>query len=159
MEWIAKLESKILLALRGLQISLVGPVILAAAFSLYFMGQQIKELVAAAQAATASQAATRVPQAVVEKKPLSAAEIQRYHEILQRLHPAVSIQVNGEGNGFTISIGDAKLYNEWMFALYSLQSYGKNVLWDASRVCLKDCGGAAVAMAVVQGYVQSVRFK
>ena len=63
MEWLAKLESKLLLAFRGVQMNLLGPVILAAALGVYFVGEQVRQLGAAAQSATAAQNATQTAQA------------------------------------------------------------------------------------------------
>jgi len=156
---INQLKSALETALRGAQMHILGPIILASVIGIYYFGAQMRELVTAIQAATAAQVAIKSATAEVDKKPLPPAEVAKYQEVLRRLHPAVTIEVAGEGSSLTISVPDVRLYNEWMFALYSLQSYGKNVLWDASRVCLKECGNSAAAVAVVKGYVQSVRFK
>lgn len=139
-------------------ISILGPVILVSALAVYFVGDRLRQVVVAIQAASMSQSAQKAAQATVERKPLPPAEMQRYVEMLGRLHPTITFELAPDAKAFTVSIGDPKLYNDWLYALYSLQSHGKNVLWDVSKLCLRSCGSGA-AIAVVHGYTQSIRFK
>ena len=158
MDWQTYLREKLPRQLPLTQYIVIIPVMLLATVAVYMMGNSIRQLVAAAMSANVVQAKQKTPEASIERKPLPASELQRYQETLVRLHPSVSIELTADSKGFTVSIPDPRLYNEWLFALYSLQSHGKSVLWDVSRLCLKSCGGGA-AIAVVQGYTQSVRFK
>ncbi|MEY3200753.1 MAG: hypothetical protein RIR70_303 [Pseudomonadota bacterium] len=158
MKSLAQLRPLLASVARSAQAAVLGAVIVSASVGVYYFGAQVQQLVTAIQAASSAQAAIKAPQASVEKKPLPPAKVQEYHDILRRLHPAVTIDITQEGRGLSISVPDVRLYSEWMFALYSLQSYGKSVLWEADRVCLKECGGPS-AVAVVHGYVQSVQFK
>ena len=157
MEWLNLLRARYLNNIALSSVAAVGPIVIAATIALYLFAGKIQQLVVVARAASTSQSAQKA-QAVLEKTPLPVAELQRYQEVLTRLHPAVSIELSGDSKGFQVSVSDPRLYNEWIFALYSLQSYGKNVLWEATRLCLKNCSGGA-AMAEVQGYTQAIRFK
>lgn len=162
MEWIQRVFSKVSIPMEAQQFNAVSTlfaiVIMVSTLAVYMVGNQVRHLVAAVQTASAERANHKVAQAKVEKKPLPAAEMTRYLEVLRRLHPAVTIDLTPDQKMLAITVPEVALYNEWMFALYSLQSYGKNVLWDVNRICLRNCGGGA-AVAVVQGYTQSVSFK
>jgi hypothetical protein len=58
-----------------------------------------------------------------------------------------------------IAIENAGSYELWVFALSNLQSYSKNVVWEADTLCLQDCGTETVASAQITGYIQTAEFE
>ena len=137
------------------QYLIIGPLIISSLIAVYFFGTALRVFIVEAQAMSALRSQQHKAEASIQRLPLPAGELARYRDIMARSNPSIQIVLNPDTGGFTVSVADPKLYNEWLFALYGLQSYGKNVLWDVSRLCLK-CGNTA-ATAVVQGYTQSVR--
>jgi hypothetical protein len=46
-----------------------------------------------------------------------------------------------------------------VYALNNLQAYSKNVVWEAKSICLQECGNDSVAVADLEGYVQTTEFE
>lgn len=139
--------------LRPLAIVLVGTALVGTMFA----GNQLKSALAAYRTATA------VPEESVGKvklarQPLAAEDYTRYGGIIAGLVPGVRIEVPPDGKSMRISIKDSGGYELWVYALNNLQSYSKNVVWEADSICLQECG-ELVATAQVQGFVQSVEIQ
>jgi len=140
--------------LRPLAIVLVGTALMATMFA----GNEVSSAVAAYRTATA------VPEESVGKvklvrQPLAAEDYTRYGGIIAGLVPGVRITVPEDGKSMHVAVADIGGYELWIYALNSLQSYSKNVVWEADNICLQDCGSETVASAQVRGYVQSLEIQ
>lgn len=140
--------------LRPLAIVLVG----TAFISTMFAGNQLKTAVAAYRTATALPE-DAVGKVKLARQPLTAEDYTRYGGIIAGLVPGVRVKVPEDGKSLRIDIENIAAYELWVYALNNLQSYSKNVVWEADFICLQECGNEAVASAQVQGFVQSVEIE
>jgi len=140
--------------LRPLAIVLVGTALVGTIFA----GNQVARAVTAysqAQAVAGAEAA----KIKLGRQPLTAEDYTRYGGIISSLVPGVRVIVPDGGQSMRIVINNIAAFELWMYALNSLQSYSKNVVWEATAICLQDCGGDLVATADIQGYVQTAEFE
>jgi hypothetical protein len=140
--------------LRPLAIVLVG----AALIGTIFAGNEISRAVAAySQAATVS--GDKAAKVKLARMPLTAEDYTRYGGIIAGLVPGVRVIVPEGGKSMRVVVNNPGAYQTWIYALNNLQSYSKNVVWEADSICLQDCGGELVASADIQGYVQTAEFE
>ena len=140
--------------LRPLAIVLVG----AALIGTIFAGNEISRAVAAySQAATVS--GDKAAKVKLASMPLTAEDYTRYGGIIAGLVPGVRVIVPEGGKSMRVVVDNPGAYQTWIYALNNLQSYSKNVVWEADSICLQDCGGELVASADIQGYVQTAEFE
>lgn len=140
--------------LRPVAIVLIGAALMATLFT----GNQIVRTVGAFKQwrALEAQAAAKVK---LVRKPLSTQEYERYGEIIGGLVPGVRVSIPEKSDTMKLSIKSTGDYQLWVYALNNLQAYSKNVVWEAKTICLQECGGDNVAVADLQGYVQTTEFE
>ena len=140
--------------LRPLAIVLVGSALIATIAA----GNQIARAVAAYNKSQAilGEASAKIRLA---RQPLAAEDYTRYGGVLTGLVPGVRVTVSEGGRSMRLSINNVAAFELWIYALSSLQSYSKNVVWEATAICLQECGGEAVATADIQGYIQTAEFE
>jgi hypothetical protein len=140
--------------LRPLAIVLVGTAVVGTMFA----GVAVREAVTAyskAQAVSPEQAS----QVKLARQDLSVEEYTRIGGIIAGLYPGVIVEVPEEEGLLRLSIDNIALYDLWIRGLMALQPNAKNVVWEAKIICLQDCFKGRVAVADIQGYVQSVEFE
>ena len=140
--------------LRPLAIVLVGTAVVGTMFA----GVAVREAVTAyskAQAVSTEQAS----QVKLARQDLSVEEYTRIGGIIAGLYPGVIVEVPEEEGLLRLSIDNIALYDLWIRGLMALQPNAKNVVWEAKIICLQDCFKGRVAVADIQGYVQSVEFE
>jgi hypothetical protein len=140
--------------LRPLAIVLVG----AALIGTIFAGNEISRAVAAYSLAQAV-SGDKAVKVKLGRTPLTAEDYTRYGGILAGLVPGVRVIVPEDGQKMRVIINNPGAYEIWIYALNNLQSYSKNVVWEADSICLQDCGGEVVASADIQGFVQTAEFE
>ncbi len=140
--------------LRPLAIVLVG----AALIGTIFAGNQLRLAVAAYQQAKAL-SGDKAAKVKLVREPLNAEDYTRYGGIIAGLVPGVRVSISEDGQSMRVAITNAGAYELWVYALNNLQSYGKNVVWEADTLCLQDCGGEIVASAQIIGYIQTAEFE
>ena len=90
----------------------------------------------------------------LEKTPVSEGEYRTALTFCKDHIPDVSCALsNGK---LIISIASADKYTDWIFALSTLQAYGKDMVWDPKYMCVGDCGGTA-ATAELIAYNQKIQ--
>lgn len=132
----------------------VPALLLAAAIGVYGVAVKAKEVAQVAKEMAVSDGGTS---AKLDKQYLAEADYRQQYEIFGRTNPAVKFQLSPDKKGLVVSVGDTQLFPEWLYALYSLQSYSKNVLWEATDICLAKCGDGSAAQAVIKAYSQSIK--
>lgn len=140
--------------LRPLAIVLVGTALVGTMFA----GTAVRDAVAAfskAKAVSTEQAA----QVKLVRTDLTDTDYTRIGGIIAGLYPGVRAEIPEGESALRISINDIALYDAWIRGLMALQPNAKNVVWEATDICLQECPKGAVATADVQGYVQSVEFE
>jgi hypothetical protein len=140
--------------LRPLAIVLVG----AALVGTLFAGNEVSRAVKAWQQAKAV-SGEKAAKVKLGRQPLTAEDYTRYGGIIVGLVPGVRVAVPEGGKSMRLSIDDERLYELWVYALNNLQSYSKNVVWEAETLCLQDCGIDTVAAAQITGYIQTAEFE
>lgn len=140
--------------LRPLAIVLVGAALVATLFA----GNEVSRAVKAWQQAKAV-AGEKAAKVKLGRQPLTAEDYTRYGGIIAGLVPGVRVTVPEGGKSMRLSIDDERSYELWVYALNNLQSYSKNVVWEATTLCLQDCGGETAAVADVEGYMQTAELE
>lgn len=140
--------------LRPLAIVLVGTALIGTIFA----GNEISRAVAAYSQAKAV-AGDKAAKVKLNRTPLTAEDYTRYGGIIAGLVPGVRVLIPEDGKKMRVVIDNPGAYEIWIYALNNLQSYSKNVVWEADSLCLQDCGGELVASADIQGYVQTAEFE
>jgi hypothetical protein len=140
--------------LRPLAIVLVG----AALVGTIFAGNQLRLAVSAYQQAQ-DVSGDKGSKVKLARQPLTAEDYTRYGGIIAGLVPGVRVSIPADGKSMRVAINDAGAYELWVYALNNLQSYSKNVVWEADTLCLQDCGGETVASAQITGYIQTAEFE
>jgi len=140
--------------LRPLAIVLVG----AALIGTIFAGNEISRAVAA-YSQVAAVSGDKAAKVKLARTPLTAEDYTRYGGIIAGLVPGVRVIVPEGGKSMRVVVDNPGAYETWIYALNNLQSYSKNVVWEADSICLQDCGGELVASADIQGYVQTAEFE
>jgi hypothetical protein len=140
--------------LRPLAIVLVGSALIGTIFA----GTEISRLVAAYSQAEAV-SGEKAAKVKLTRTPITAEDYTRYGGIIAGLVPGVRVTVPEDGKSMRVSVDNPGAYETWIYALSNLQSYSKNVVWEADAVCLQDCGREDVASADIQGYVQTAEFE
>ena len=140
--------------LRPLAIVLVGTALIGTIFA----GNQISRAVAAYSQAKAV-SGDKAAKVKLARTPLTAEDYTRYGGIIAGLVPGVRVIIPEDGKKMRVVIDNPGAYETWIYALSNLQSYSKNVVWEADSLCLQDCGGDFVAAADIQGYVQTAEFE
>ena len=144
----------VLSRLRPLAIVLVGTALVGTMFA----GTHLRDAVQAyskAKAVSAEQAA----QVKLVRAELTAEDYTRYGGIIAGLVPGVRVIVPEDGKSLRVVVDNPGAYETWIYALNNLQSYSKNVVWEADSICLQDCGRDYVASADIQGYVQTAELE
>ncbi|GAA4030020.1 hypothetical protein [Actimicrobium antarcticum] len=95
---------------------------------------------------------------LLDKKPLGPADYQSVANVMAKNNAAVTISLPVNRSSVQISIKDAALLPEFMYALATLQSFRQGVAWNASRICLAKCDGGVAASADITGYTQAISF-
>lgn len=140
--------------LRPLAIVLVGTALIGTIFA----GNQISRAVAAYSQAKAV-SGDKAVKVKLNRTPLTAEDYTRYGGIIAGLVPGVRVLIPEDGKKMRVVVDNPGAYEIWIYALNNLQSYSKNVVWEADSLCLQDCGGELVASADIQGYVQTAEFE
>lgn len=140
--------------LRPLAIVLVGTALIGTIFA----GDAVSRAVAAYSKAKAV-SGDKVVKVKLSRTPLTAEDYTRYGGIIAGLVPGVRVIVAEDGQKMRVVINNPGAYEIWIYALNNLQSYSKNVVWEADSICLQDCGGELVASADIQGYIQTAEFE
>jgi hypothetical protein len=140
--------------LRPVAIVLIGTALLATLFA----GNQLTGTTAAFKKwrALESQGAAKIK---LTRKLLAKDEYERYGEVIGGLVPGVNVSVPDPGTTMRVAIRDVADYQLWVYALNNLQAYSKNVVWEAKSICLQECGNDSVAVADLEGYVQTTEFE
>lgn len=140
--------------LRPLAIVLVGTALVGTLFA----GNQVSRAVAAWEQAK-SVSGEKAVKVKLGRQPLTAEDYTRYGGVIAGLVPGVRVSVPEDGKSMRLSIANQGAYELWVYALNNLQSYSKNVVWEAETLCLQDCGGETVASAQITGYIQTAEFE
>ncbi len=140
--------------LRPLAIVLVGTALIGTISA----GNQISRAVAAYSQAKAV-SGDKAVKVKLSRVPLTAEDYTRYGGIIAGLVPGVRVLIPEDGKKMRVVVDNPGAYEIWIYALNNLQSYSKNVVWEADSLCLQDCGGELVASADIQGYVQTAEFE
>jgi hypothetical protein len=140
--------------LRPLAIVLVGTALVGTIFA----GNQVSRAVAAHEQAKALDG-TKAAKVKLGRQPLNAEDYTRYGGVIAGLVPGVRVSVPEDGKSMRIAIENVGSYELWVYALSNLQSYSKNVVWEADTLCLQDCGTDIVASAQITGYIQTAEFE
>lgn len=140
--------------LRPLAIVLVGTAVVGTMFA----GVAVRDAVTAYSKAKAvsDEQASKVKLA---REDLTQEDYTRIGGIVAGLYPGVIVEVPTEVAMLRISVKDIALYDVWIRSLMALQPNARNVVWEATSICLQDCPLGMVATADVQGYVQAVEFE
>lgn len=92
----------------------------------------------------------------LQKRPVSAAEIEALVSVLRQNHQGIEIAHSGSPGGLTITAATPEGYREWISALGTIQGAGRaGSVWLATELCVASCGAVSLR-AEVQGLTQSV---
>ena len=140
--------------MRPLAIVLVGTALVATLNA----GAEVRRAVDAWQraAAVSGESSAKVK---LGREPLNASDYTRYGGVIAGLVPGVRVSIPEDGKSLRVAIQNAGSYELWIYALSNLQSYSKNVVWEASTICLQDCGTDLVAVAEINGYIQTAELE
>ena len=84
---------------------------------------------------------------VLEKKPVAAPEYAPALSFCKQHVPDVKCElVSGK---MVVSINDGQFYEDWIFALNSMQAHTKDLLWETDRLCIGSCSGAAATATLI----------
>lgn len=140
--------------LRPLAIVLVGTALIGTLFA----GDKLSRAIAAYSAAKAV-AGEKAAKVRLGRTPLTAEDYFRYGGVIAGLVPGVRVVVAEDGKKMSVIIDNPDAYEIWVYALNNIQSYSKNVVWEAESICLQDCGGDVVASADIKGHIQTAEFE
>ena len=140
--------------LRPLAIVLVGTALVGTMFA----GVAVRDAVTAFSKANAV-SAEQASQVKLARQDLTAEDYTRIGGVIAGLYPGVIVEVTEEPVLLRLSIDNIAFYDLWVRGLMALQPSAKNVVWEAKIICLQDCYKGRVAVAEIEGYVQSVEFE
>lgn len=95
-------------------------------------------------------------QVLLEKKPVSEQEYTAAINFCKQNTPEV--KCSASAGKMKVEITDGQHYADWIFALSSLQSHAKDMLWETDSLCVGACSGAS-ASATLIAYNQKIIVK
>jgi hypothetical protein len=128
-------------------------VVLAAAAMADQLSVQVRAVAGNMSSANAAELDSLVK---LEKVPASDAEYTQAIKFCMNHTPGVSCALTS--GKFVVSIDNAEKYEDWMFALASIQSYGKDIVWEPKLICIGQCSGAAASAELI-AYSQKIVFQ
>ena len=138
--------------------TLVAPVLLIAAITLSVLAVvQASSFISAFTRQVKSEETNKLAP-LIDKKPLIAADYQSAANVIAKNNSAVLVGLTRNRTGIVISIKEASLLPEFVFALATIQSYRQGVAWNAGQICLNKCDAGVAASAEITGYTQAISF-
>lgn len=138
------------------RLSLTASLLIVVAGVLTFLAaQQARSLTTKVRAA--SEPAQAEARARVAKRYFNARDYERAVPVLQRNHPDVVFEVSRGGTQLRVAVKNPARYDAWVYALNSLQGFGRDVGWEADTMCLGKCSDGDAAQAVVRGFTQELQ--
>lgn len=128
--------------------------LVASVFLMWLVAAQVREVTALAVAASKPPSQVR---ATVGKRYFTERDYERLIGALRMNNPAVEFEVARGGAHVRVKLKDVARYDGWIFALYGLQGYGANVVWEAESICLGKCPDGLAAVAHVKAFTQDLR--
>ena len=83
----------------------------------------------------------------LEKKPVAAPEYAPALAFCKQHVPDVKCELTS--GKMVISISDPQFYEDWIFALNSMQAHTKDLLWETDKLCIGNCSGAAATATLL----------
>ena len=128
--------------------------IVTAGVFVFLAAQGAQKLTAQMRSAAAPAAATG--SAKVDKRFFTARDYERVLPVMQRNHPEVRFEVSRGGTQLVMSVKNPARYDAWVYAVNSLQGFGRDVGWEAESLCLGQCSGGDAAQAVIKAFTQEL---
>ena len=135
--------------------SLAPAVVIVFGVSVVFaIVQSHRALSAGAQAAGTILQQTVKPR--LEMIPMDEQGYTAAVDMLSRLNPNVAIGLRKDIGALRVVAQDPAQLPEWLYALSTVQSYRKGLVWSASEICLKKCEGNVAASADLKAFTQKI---
>lgn len=135
----------------------LAPLLLVlAGLSVWFAAVQVQKAVTVGGQTVVAAKAGRVTPTLADV-PLEASGYMDAGQMIARLNSGVVTRYDKDRGALIISVSDPALFPEWFYALATLQSYRKNLIWQAARMCVKKCEGGDAAKAELKAYTQQIK--
>lgn len=97
-------------------------------------------------------------EASITKKYLVGKDYVDFANAMIQLNPAVQFGISKDGQFATVSVTSPEHFPEFYYALNTLDSFGKGIVWEAEKLCAGKCEGGA-GIAHIKGYRQIINVK
>lgn len=108
------------------------------------------------QLRSAAAPAASLSRAKVDKRFFAARDYERVLPVLQRNHPDVHFEISRGGTQILLTVKNPARYDAWVYAINSLQGFGRDVGWEAESMCLGQCSNGDAAQAVIKAFTQEL---